>query len=155
MSNKLQVSVLALLSIVCLTSISAAPSADEFTTMPGLNGTLMNSSSYSGYLDVTASKALHYVYTESMSGSAASDPVVVWFNGGPGCSSLLGFFQEMGPWVMDDGETWLKANPYPWNKNVNMLFIESPAGVGFSKAENDIDWSHSDMSTSQDAWVAL
>lgn len=142
-----------LLSLVSMTT--AAPSAEEFTTMPGLNGTLMKSPSYSGYLDVTESKALHYVFTESMSADASKDPVVVWFNGGPGCSSLLGFFQEMGPWIMDDGEDWIKENPYPWNKNLNMLFIESPAGVGFSKAEKDDDWSHSDMSTSKDAWTAL
>jgi serine carboxypeptidase-like clade 2 len=58
--------------------------------------------------------------------------VILWFNGGPGCSSLLGFFQEHGPYVMDNGQYDFIANPYSWNKEATVLYIESPAGVGFS-----------------------
>ena len=68
----------------------AAFSADEFTTMPGINGT-MPTQSYSGYLDINANKSLHYVLVESER-APKTDPVVIWFNGGPGCSSLLAFF---------------------------------------------------------------
>jgi len=47
---------------------------------------------YSGYLDTTSdSKKLHYVFVESRN-DPANDPVLIWFNGGPGCSSLLAFF---------------------------------------------------------------
>jgi len=60
-------------------------------------------------LNVTESKRLHYVYVESQD-NATTDPVIVWFNGGPGCSSLLGFMQEHGPFVIDDNSTVLKKN---------------------------------------------
>lgn len=53
-------------------------------------------------------------------------------NGGPGCSSLLGLNEEIGPFVMVDEDRVFKQNPYPWNAKANLLFLESPAGVGFS-----------------------
>ncbi len=47
---------------------------------------------YSGYLDVTGTKKkLHYMFVESQT-SPENEAVLVWFNGGPGCSSMLGFF---------------------------------------------------------------
>lgn len=52
-----------------------------------------NKTWYSGYLDVThlGLKAhMHYFYFPSQSSQADKDPVLFWFNGGPGCSSLLG-----------------------------------------------------------------
>lgn len=64
----------------------------------------MPSHSYSGYLNVSSTKALHYVFVESLN-DPANDPVVVWFNGGPGCSSLLGFISENGPFKIDDNST--------------------------------------------------
>ncbi|KHJ90270.1 serine carboxypeptidase [Oesophagostomum dentatum] len=69
--------------------------------------------------------------TESRS-SPESDPLVVWYNGGPGCSSLLGLFEELGPFYVNfDGAT-LYENVYAWNTKANVLYIESPIGVGFS-----------------------
>lgn len=45
---------------------------------------------YSGYLNVSDAKSLHYLFFESQS-APETDPVLIWFNGGPGCSSMLGF----------------------------------------------------------------
>jgi len=110
---------------------------------------------YSGYLNISETKALHYVFVGSKSENAATDPVVIWFNGGPGCSSLLGYFQEHGPYVIEDNTTALIENPYPWNKEANMLYLESPAGVGFSVNTNESAPAFSDMSQSIDAFAAL
>jgi cathepsin A (carboxypeptidase C) len=62
------------------------------------------SKTYSGMLDVTATKRLHYMFIESQR-TPATDAIVVWFNGGPGCSSLLGMMQEHGPFVINDNST--------------------------------------------------
>jgi len=97
---------------------------------------------------------LHYVFIESLS-NPATDPILIWFNGGPGCSSMLGLFAENGPYIIDDGETIIKPNPWPWNKNASLLFIESPAGVGFSLANGTGDTLHSDLSQSEDAFAGL
>ena len=105
----------------------------------------MPSLSYSGMLTVSPTKALHYIFVESLN-DPVNDPVVIWFNGGPGCSSLLGFMQENGPFVIDDNSTVIIENPHPWNGMANMLYIESPAGVGFSVGNTTNDLRHSDTS---------
>jgi len=79
----------------------------------------------------------------------------VWYNGGPGCSSLLGFIQEHGPCVFDQDATTISDNKWSWNKNANMIYIEAPAGVGFSQTNNPNDMRHNDMTTSQDNLKAL
>lgn len=49
--------------------------------------------------------------------------------GGPGCSGLLGFFAEQGPY-RPNADLKLDFNEFAWNKVANMVFIESPVGVG-------------------------
>lgn len=51
------------------------------------------------------------------------------YAGGPGCSGLLGFFTEQGPF-RPNGAMELEFNEYSWNRVANMVFIESPCGVG-------------------------
>jgi len=79
---------------------AAAPEADRVVSMPEM--AVFPFAAYSGYLDVSDNKSLHYMFVESQ-GNPETDPLIIWFNGGPGCSSMLGFAQEHGPWVMDDG----------------------------------------------------
>lgn len=72
--------------------------------------------------------------------------MLFWFNGGPGCSSLEGFFVENGPIVVDSDTKTVGVNPYPWNERANVLYLESPAGVGYSIAETDQDKTQNDYS---------
>jgi len=84
-----------------------------------------------------------------------NDPVLLWFNGGPGCSSLLAFFQEHGPYVIDDNENYIKKNDWPWNLRANVMYLESPAGIGYSVANGEGDGTFDDLTQSQDTYAAL
>ncbi|KAG5921771.1 hypothetical protein E4U42_005714 [Claviceps africana] len=58
--------------------------------------------------------------------------ITIWMNGGPGCSSFLGFLQENGPFVWRPGTKEPVANPWSWHHLTNIVWIEQPVGVGFS-----------------------
>ncbi|XP_025670731.1 serine carboxypeptidase-like 45 [Arachis hypogaea] len=90
---------------------------------------------FSGYVTVDQKKHknLFYYFVESQT-HPSSKPLVLWLNGGPGCSSLgVGAFSENGPF-RPNGEFLIK-NEYSWNKEANMLYLETPVGVGFSYAK--------------------
>ena len=61
----------------------------------------------------------------------ANAPVVLWLNGGPGSSSILGFLQEEGP-LLINATGGLMDNPWGWTKYVNLMALEAPIGVGYS-----------------------
>lgn len=46
-------------------------------------------------------------------------------NGGPGASSLMGFFSEHGPFRADPDGTTLDWYPYAWNQLANIIYLES------------------------------
>uniref|UniRef100_A0A914RD41 Carboxypeptidase n=1 Tax=Parascaris equorum TaxID=6256 RepID=A0A914RD41_PAREQ len=79
---------------------------------------------------------MFYWFVESQ-GNPDSDPVALWLNGGPGCSSIGGAFEELGPFYVNRDSHSLYENPYAWNKAANVLFLESPVGVGFSYITTD------------------
>ena len=86
---------------------------------------------FSGYLHGSDSSRLFYIFVEAEEIAPAEAPVTLWLNGGPGCSSLDGFWEELGPFkVKADGT--LELRPFRWNRLSNMLFIEAPVGVGLS-----------------------
>jgi len=63
--------------------------------------------------------------------------VVLWLNGGPGCSSLTGLFMELGPSSIDkNGE--VKFNPSSWNANAIVIFLDQPVNVGYSYSSNTV-----------------
>ncbi|KAK6040997.1 serine carboxypeptidase [Cooperia oncophora] len=81
-----------------------------------------------------------------------NDPVVLWLNGGPGCSSIGGLLEELGPFRNNnDNGTTLFENVYSWNKMANVLFLEAPIGVGFSYSDNGTHRLNDDMTADNNA----
>ncbi|KAI3522108.1 hypothetical protein L1887_11587 [Cichorium endivia] len=129
--------------------------ADRIHRLPGQPQ--VNFDQYSGYVtvDSKAEKALFYYFAESPHNSSTK-PLLLWLNGGPGCSSFgYGAMEELGPFrVNRDGKT-LYRNDYAWNNVANVLFLESPAGVGFSYASKSFDYTIGDKQTAKDAYTFL
>jgi carboxypeptidase C (cathepsin A) len=90
-----------------------------------------NVKSYSGYADVSEDQHMFWWFFETRNGNASEAPLTVWINGGPGSSSMIGLFQELGPCGVGPD---LKPfnNPYSWSNVSNMLFIDEPTTVGLS-----------------------
>lgn len=87
-------------------------------------------SGYTGYLNA-GSKHFYFAYFESRS-KPETDPLVLWLNGGPGCSSMTGLFFELGPcFVNEDGES-ARENKDSWINAASVFFLDQPLGVGFS-----------------------
>jgi len=121
---------------------------DQITNLPGLNDEL-GFNQFSGYLKLgDTKKQIHYWFVESEQ-NTATDPLVFWTNGGPGCSGLIGFLTEQGPFRPDkDGS--LVMNDWRWNKISNMVFLEQPVGVGFSYSDNSDDYRIGDSQAAKD-----
>jgi carboxypeptidase C (cathepsin A) len=205
------------LLVVFTATLRAAIDADEVTSLPGWSGSLP-SKMYSGYIQVpgdAGSKYYHYFFTEAEVNNPKDAPVALWLNGGPGSSSLIGFFTENGQYQLDDaslspserhpcgcsdadlaecehlgmvcgcgsrdnGTTCVHGalgtcsdectaagiptdSPAPtlfhrktgWQSVANMIFLESPAGVGFSYCDytdkgTEVPCTANDTSTAVD-----
>ncbi|TMS32976.1 hypothetical protein L596_000761 [Steinernema carpocapsae] len=137
---------------VSLFALLSSAHKAEIKELPGVDFEL-NFRHYSGFFKVSSNHFLHYWFVESQN-DPANDPVIFWFNGGPGCSSLDGLLNEMGPYVANkDGKT-LRKNEFAWNKLANVIYIEAPAGVGFSYA-SDGNTATNDDQTSLENYEAV
>ncbi|KAG6379737.1 peptidase S10 serine carboxypeptidase [Boletus reticuloceps] len=90
---------------------------------------------YSGYLDITDDKHLFFWFFEARN-SPEDAPVVMWLNGGPGCSSSTGLLFELGPCRIADNGTSTTPNPHSWNTDANIIFLDQPVDVGYSYVED-------------------
>ncbi|CAD5216964.1 unnamed protein product [Bursaphelenchus xylophilus] len=136
------------LIVFCVADIK---SDHEVKSLPGLDWEL-NFKHYAGRLNVSDTRRLSYWLVESQN-DKNKDPLVLWLNGGPGCSSLFGLLEEHGPFVLVEGhdvDLKLHKNPNAWNKFANVLYLEAPAGVGFSQNDETNFPSYDDTTTAID-----
>jgi serine carboxypeptidase-like clade 1 len=128
---------------------------DQVTSLPDFHYKI-SFNHYAGYITVDEKRGrrLFYWFVESQR-APLDDPVTMWLNGGPGCSSLDGMLYEHGPFHFERPLSFppndtLYLNPHSWNKVSNMLYVEAPAGVGFSYSDTRTDYNTNDTQTAAD-----
>ncbi|GLJ33000.1 hypothetical protein SUGI_0664550 [Cryptomeria japonica] len=133
--------------LISVAKIKARLIEDLIDRLPGQLE--VNFKQYGGYVtvDEQARRALYYYFVEAEN-DTQSTPLTLWFNGGPDCSSIGGgAFTELGPFYpLGDGRG-LTRNLQSWNKVSNLLFVESPVGVGWSYSNTTLDYNRGDEST--------
>eukprot|EP01035_Chromulina_nebulosa_P022370 gene22370-28965_t len=167
------ITILILLNCYLIIS-NCAPIDHEVKSLPGWYPRELPSKQYSGFVNADNDGVLkmHYWFVESETNPAES-PLLLWFNGGPGASSLYGLLVELGPFILSDqslqgpiyeetGIPQLVYNEYGWQKAANILALSIPPPIGFSYCEpvgpsatgNDCG-SWNDTSTAQVTYHAI
>ncbi|MFS7930965.1 putative carboxypeptidase D [Helianthus anomalus] len=106
---------------------------DQVSSLPGQSFNV-DFAHYAGYVTVNeqSGRALFYWPTQATE-DPASKPLVLWLNEGPGCSSIaFGMAEEVVPFHVNKDGKFVYLNPYSWNTVANLLFLDSPVGVGYS-----------------------
>lgn len=93
--------------------------------------------SYSGFITVDKryNSNMFFWYVPAKN-NRANAPVIVWLQGGPGASSLVGLFEEHGPFRVRS-DLSVEKRLYSWHENHHMIYVDNPVGSGFSFTQND------------------
>ncbi|CAL8995115.1 unnamed protein product [Prunus brigantina] len=120
----------------------------------------------SGYLPVkpTTGSAIFYTFYEAqnltISPYLSQTPLLIWLQGGPGCSSMIGNFFELGPWRVNFNKhpsepLALEPNSGSWNRIFGLVFLDNPIGTGFSIAAKPEEIPRDQLSVARDLFVAI
>lgn len=94
LKNSMYKSLILIFACLALLAFSQTAKDDQVhLPIPGYN----EHKWFSGYLSFDMGK-FHYIFFESQK-DPDNDPLLLWLNGGPGCSSLIGMVYENGPFV--------------------------------------------------------
>ena len=96
-----------------------------------------NVKQYSGFFDLKQGNKSYFYWMFESRRTPSTDPILLWLTGGPGCSSELALFTENGPCKVNSEGTDTTNNPYSWNTQANLLYIDQPPGTGFSTGKYD------------------
>ncbi|KAL9809835.1 Serine carboxypeptidase-like 19 [Arabidopsis thaliana] len=118
-------------------------------SLPGFEGPLPFELE-TGYVSIGESGdvELFYYFVKSER-NPENDPLMIWLTGGPGCSSICGLLFANGPLAFKGDEyngtvPPLELTSFSWTKVANILYLEAPAGSGYSYAKTRRAFESSD-----------
>ncbi|KAF8591652.1 serine carboxypeptidase [Ramaria rubella] len=132
-------------------NVTTTPGHLRVTENSGICETTPGVYQASGYGDLTSTESIWFWFFAARE-DPENAPFVIWLNGGPGSSSMLGLFQEHGPCRITNDSTDVTINPYSWNNVANMLYIDQPVGTGFSYGDTTVSTSEE---AAADLWTFM
>ncbi|KIJ40385.1 hypothetical protein M422DRAFT_173658 [Sphaerobolus stellatus SS14] len=130
---------------------NALNAALQYVNNSGVCETTPGVHTASGYINIGTNQSLWFWFFAARENPTTA-PFTLWLNGGPGCSSMIGLFQENGPCqVNSDGKTTV-LNPFSWNSVSNMIYIDQPIGTGFSFGTDTVN---STQDAAPPVWTAF
>ncbi|KAJ7089254.1 alpha/beta-hydrolase [Mycena belliarum] len=122
-----------------------------YTKNSGICETTPGVGQISGYINIAGDASMWFWFFEARN-SPETAPLTLWLNGGPGCSAMIGLFQENGPCTVKPDGITTTLNPYSWNNISNMIYIDQPIGAGFSFGNGTVTTTHDAAKT---MWTAF
>jgi cathepsin A (carboxypeptidase C) len=104
---------------------------------------------WTGTIDVSDQRRLFFWFFNSRD-DPDNDPIIIWINGGPGAASVFTLLAEVGPCMVTEDGNGVVLNEWAWNEKASLLFIDQPAGVGFSTFAPNSAMPSSDEDGSED-----
>lgn len=114
-----------------------------------------NITSYSGYITINETfKSNFFFWFFPSEKDPQNAPVFLWLQGGPGSSSLLGIFTEIGPFFIDTQGS-LKIRQFYWSQLFSVIYIDNPIGTGFSFTGDEAGYATDQVKIGKDLYCAL
>lgn len=96
---------------------------------PFIEGVLSNSGFFT--VNKTYNTNLFFWFFRKIGKNWEKAPLLLYLEGGPGCSSMYSVFEETGP-IRLTAKNKLKRRKLSWSNNYNVIYIDQPVGSGFS-----------------------
>ena len=136
--------VLSFLTLLSKAVVYCPPNEDMIKELKGFDLNYTYPCMYSGFVEVEKETDSHlfYWFFRKENGDAKA-PLVLWINGGPGSSSMLGNLLENGPLrlVRDETKNETKVHSMKgqaWSAVANLVFVDQPIGVGYSYGHRNV-----------------
>ncbi|XP_005100538.1 probable serine carboxypeptidase CPVL [Aplysia californica] len=94
--------------------------------------------SYAGFLTVNKTLGNHmFFWFFPARHNTVDTPLLLWLNGGPSVSSMLGLFWEHGPLrCVSATSSDVEENKFSWTEFASVLYIDNPVGTGYSFSDS-------------------
>ncbi|GAX23435.1 hypothetical protein FisN_15Lh166 [Fistulifera solaris] len=142
-------------------TIPKHPDDHLVSNLPNISHYLLTAH-WAGHLPVSSDGTRFFFYwlfapdttTETTKIDDPDVPLIIWLNGGPGCSSMNGVFLENGPFKVQDEK--IQPSEHSWHRlPAYMLYIDQPIGTGLSYKTDQNTYTTADEQLQTDFYSFL